>query len=355
MGRGFFSSYIGHVVLIIAWYSASSLNGIFGKRLLQLFPYPTTLTICQLLILNGILPVLMSLSRQRKRRLSYLQYVRFILPLAGLKIVTSLSSHVSLLVVPVAYTHTVKAVLPIFVVFLSRIFLGIRSSFLIHCSLIPIVLGVFISSVTEIEFSLLGLLSALFSTMAFASQNIYSKIVMGRHNVDHLSLLLLVSQASLFMLLPIWIVLDGEAFWGITVIGAQDVDSIALYLLGDGLCNAIQTIAAFTFLSFVTPVTYSIANVGKRIAVIALAIVILQNDVTFTNVFGMCLAISGVALYQWVKLGEEHYDKHKASHQNSSVKLAMGQHVLPITVHYSKEDAHGSATRTSGQSPLKNL
>jgi drug/metabolite transporter (DMT)-like permease len=69
-----------------------------------------------------------------------------------------------------------QATSPIFAVFMSRIFLGERFTGPILMSLLPIIAGVTICTLTEINFDVVGFTSAIVSTLSFVCQSIYSKV-----------------------------------------------------------------------------------------------------------------------------------------------------------------------------------
>lgn len=183
-----------------------------------------------------------------------------------------------------------------------------KQTWKVYLSLVPIVGGVAIATLTELSFNMIGLLSALASTMAFSLQNIYSKKVLHDIGIHHLRLLLVLGRLALIMFFPIWVLYDlGRLIhtppngvpvdWNYKIIGL---------LVLDGLLNWLQNIIAFSVLSIVTPLTYAVANASKRIFVIGVTLFVLGNPVTGLNIFGMAMAILGVLCYNKAKYDQRH-------------------------------------------------
>jgi solute carrier family 35 protein E1 len=187
-------------------------------------------------------------------------------------------------------------------------------------SLLPIVLGVVVATVTEISFDLSGLVYALISIFIVSLMNIFSKKVLKEiPGLHHLTLLFTLSKFSLIMFLPVWFYFDF-----ITIFGQFNTipSHVYLYLFLDGFCCFMQNIIAFTILSLVTPLTYSVCNCTKRISVIISSLITLRNPITITNVLGMSIATLGVFFYNKVKYEETQRMKLpvKISSDNNTIR-----------------------------------
>ncbi|CAI8000398.1 Solute carrier family 35 member E1 homolog [Geodia barretti] len=95
------------VSLCILWYAFSSGNNIVGKKILNEFPYPMTLSMVHLIAINCFLgPSLNLLDVTDTPHITRKYYIRRILPLALGKLFAGVSSHISIWRVPVSYAHT---------------------------------------------------------------------------------------------------------------------------------------------------------------------------------------------------------------------------------------------------------
>lgn len=296
--------------LCVVWYSCSSGNGVVGKTILNDFPYPLTLTLCQLITVTFLSGPLFYVWRIRpKSDIPWQYYCKMLIPLALGKLVASVTSHISIWKVPVSYAHTVKATMPLFTVVLSRIITGEVQTTKVYSSLIPIIVGVLIATATELSFDMIGLVSALAATAGFSLQHIFSKKVLQESGIHHLWLLYTLAKIALMMCLPLWFIFDVRKMMNDTNLLQNTDPFVLLFLLAvDGFLNFIQNVIAFSVLSLVSPLTYSVCSTTKRILVITVSLLFMKNPITMYNFLGMIFAILGVGLYNKAK-----YDANKAN------------------------------------------
>ena len=203
--------------------------------------------------------------------------------------------------------------MPLFTVLLTRVCFGVMHGWLVYFSLLPIVLGVAIATVTEVSFDIVGLWSALLATAGFAFITVFSKKALKDTGMHHLRLLYMLGLMAAVMFLPVWLLVSFLLIFGAKIkvpkqmtccfqmdafkIPSELNTEVLMLLAADGCLHWLQNLLAFTLLKLVTPLTYAVANVTKRIAVITVSLLLLKNPVTMTNVAGMMMAVLGECFF----------------------------------------------------------
>nr|CAD2206925.1 unnamed protein product [Meloidogyne enterolobii] len=301
------------ILICICWWSSSSVSSILNKLALQSYPYPLTIALSA--CLNNALYALplIKIFKITTVHISTGYLLRVIFPISVGRAVGITSAYFALWKVTVSYAQTVKGTMPIFTVLISRVLLGERQSLKLYFSLLPVVVGVFIASVTEIHFNLFGLCSSFISTAVFAFLNVLAKKVFDETGMHPISLLALNSQLATLLLFPFWAWTDGSRMWELAHLtnskqhqqqnnNNHAPDSYFLILLAlSGLCSFFSNLCAFMLIHQLSTLSYAVTNAAKRIFVIVLSLITLKNPVTTLNVCGMFISVFGVLIYNRVK------------------------------------------------------
>lgn len=174
----------------------------------------------------------------------------------------------------------------------------------------------------------IGLLCAFGSALVFVSSNIFFKKIMpsntaglsqdSSHKLDKLNLLLYSSGMAFVLMIPLWVYYDLPLFMSATSNpahithpkeGHSTPHSVTYYFFMNGTVHFAQNIIAFVILSSTSPVTYSIASLIKRVAVICIAIVWFNQTVHIIQALGIALTFTGLYMYNNAKSDVEKGEK----------------------------------------------
>ncbi|GFP79909.1 triose phosphate/phosphate translocator non-green plastid chloroplastic [Phtheirospermum japonicum] len=285
------------------WYLFNIYFNIYNKQVLKAFHYPMTVTLVQFAVGTVLVTTMWTLNLYKRPKISGAQLVA-ILPLALVHTLGNLFTNMSLGKVAVSFTHTIKAMEPFFSVVLSAMFLGEFPTLWVVSSLVPIVGGVGLASMTEASFNWAGFWSAMASNLTNQSRNVLSKkfMVKKEESLDNITLFSIITIMSFFLMAPTAIFMEGIKFTP-SALQAAGVNANQLYSrsLVAALCFHAYQQVSYMILQRVSPVTHSVGNCVKRVVVIVTSVIFFRTPVSPINSLGTGIALAGVFLYSRVK------------------------------------------------------
>ncbi|KAL6744940.1 phosphate/phosphoenolpyruvate translocator precursor [Haematococcus lacustris] len=303
-------------MLFGGWYAANIVFNLYNKQALKAMPLPLTCTTIQFVVGSLIVLTSWALGLAQRPQLS-MAAVRGILPLALVHTLGNTLTNVSLGAVAVSFTHTIKALEPLFSVLLSAVFLGETPHPLVLAALLPIIGGVALASASEATFNWTGFLSAMGSNLTFQSRNVLSKKLMTANHgsgpsvppLGNVALFGVMTLLSALLLLPVSLAVEGQALAAFLTAppalaaGGSGVDPVAVLVQAGlaGICFHTYQQVSYMILARVSPVTHSIGNCVKRVVVIVASVIFFRNPISTTNAIGTAIALAGVFAYSQVK------------------------------------------------------
>ena len=302
-------------VLFASWYYFSIAFNVYQKAILKAVPMPLTVTFCELAV-GAALAGACWLVGLKSKPVMKANMLKPLAVLGGVHMLGNALTNVSLGKVAVSFTHTIKALEPVFSVGLSAAFMGVTPSLALVATLVPIIGGVAIASATEVSFNMPGFIAAMGSNLTFQSRNVLSKKMMGGSEIkklDYTNLLSLITITAMIASLPLALAFE-SSMMNLPAITAGGMPLVVLgkNIFMASLCFQLYQAFSFLVLERVTPVTHSVGNSLKRVFVIACSVIIFRNPVSMTNIAGTTLAIFGVFMYGAVKRSERSVDDKAA-------------------------------------------
>jgi solute carrier family 35 protein E1 len=288
--------------LFAAWYAANIYFNIFNKQVLAAFPYPLTCTAVQFALGGALAAAAWAVGALARPRASA-ESLKGIAPLAAVHALGNCLTNVSLGAVAVSFTHTIKAAEPAFSVLLSALFLGEAPTLPVVASLLPIIVGVGLASVSELSFNWTGFWAAMGSNLTFQSRNVLSKKFMlkGVQGLDSINLFSVITIMAFFVTAPVALAVEGVRLTPAAV--AAFPPGLGWKLAAAGAFFHAYQQVSYMILQRVSPVSHSVGNCVKRVVVIVASIIAFGTPVSAQNAAGTALALGGVFAYSQVKRG----------------------------------------------------
>ena len=353
---------------------SSALTNTSSKSILNAYPQPITLTVIQFACVSGwciffaylarLFPSLRTSIPALRHGIRYptRDVIKTTLPLAFFQIAGHILSSIATEKIPVSLVHTIKGLSPLFTVLAYRLIYHIHYATATYLSLVPLTLGVVLACSVEFSGNLFGILCAFGGALIFVTQNIFSKKLFNEaaraeadgvtstdtsQKLDKLNLLCYCSGLAFLLTLPIWFWTESFPLYSAPLsLETHELPApkpsppiyLSVEFFFNGIFHFAQNILAFVLLSMVSPVTYSVASLIKRVFVIVIAIVWFGNSTTPLQAVGIALTFLGLYLYDRTS------DSAKADRRARLEQERIEQPLLPLSARDAISDSPISHT-----------
>mmetsp|Transcript_16489 Transcript_16489/g.45035 ORF Transcript_16489/g.45035 Transcript_16489/m.45035 type:complete len:417 (-) Transcript_16489:169-1419(-) len=233
--------------------------------------------------------------------------------------IANAANSVALLNCGVTLTYVVKALIPVFTALHEVILHGRQFSVLEYASLVPTVVGVSLASAAEgAELSAVGLCAALTSAVAQTALNISSKTAASTSGAKpgeaFYALTVICAGMSLSSYLP-WLAASASLGWEsqvghVDIPGYQGTTWSLCIIVSTAVAFFVEYSLNFVFVVLVTPLSFSIGDIARRLTTIAMGALIFNKPLTALNASGALLASAGVAAYTILQQRKPPIEEH---------------------------------------------
>jgi GDP-fucose transporter C1 len=204
--------------------------------------------------------------------------------------------------VEVSFYNVARSLTIVFNVFFSRVFLGIPTSFKTILCLGIVIIGFLIGSHGELNFSLIGTVSGVMSSLFVSLNSIFTKKVLPVVDDNHWKLTFYNNVNASFLFIPLMLIFEGDIIKGATKQLMSEAFWAAMSVAGFfGFSIGIVTVLQIKATS---PLTHNISGTAKAAVQSLMAFYLWGNEPTLLGVLGIFTVLGGSLLYTFVKMSE---------------------------------------------------
>ncbi|KAJ4965062.1 hypothetical protein NE237_016911 [Protea cynaroides] len=231
---------------------------------------------------------------------------RRIFPMSFVFCINIVLGNVSLRYIPVSFMQTIKSFTPATTVVLQWLVWRKYFDWRIWASLVPIVGGIVLTSVTELNFNIFGFCAALFGCLATSTKTILAESLLHGYKFDSINTVYYMAPFATMILAVPAVLLEGSGVmnWFYT---HESVGSSLVIIFVSGVLAFCLNFSIFYVIHSTTAVTFNVAGNLKVAVAVLVSWLIFHNPIPALNAAGCAVTLIGCTFYGYVR--------HKLSQQ----------------------------------------
>ncbi|CAA2994748.1 UDP-galactose transporter 1 [Olea europaea subsp. europaea] len=208
--------------------------------------------------------------------------------------------NVSLRYIPVSFMQTIKSFTPATTVILQWLVWRKYFEWQIWASLVPIVGGILLTSITELSFNMFGFCAALFGCLATSTKTILAESLLHGYKFDSINTVYYMAPFATMILAVPALLLEGSGVmeWIQT---CPSLFSSLVIIFGSGVLAFFLNFSIFYVIHSTTAVTFNVAGNLKVAVAVTCSWLIFRNPISALNAIGCGITLCGCTFYGYIR------------------------------------------------------
>ena len=316
------------VIICLLWYTTNISVLLLNKALLTTFGFkkPVILTLCHM-VACSVMGYLVSLTKTFPKQYiqTNTQLVK-ICTLAAVFVTSIVMGNVSLKYIPVSFNQAIGATTPFFTAMLAAVIQSKFESKVTYISLIPVVVGIIITTGGEPSFHMFGFLACVTGTSCRALKSVMQAVLLSSESekMSSMNLLMYMSPIATVILVFVAAIVEPTGIWD-TIKLARESKFFCFVLILNCVLAYCLNLLNFLVTRYTSALTLQVLGNGKGVVAAAVSIMIFKNPVTLMGITGYIITIAGVVAYSESKKRASRKSISIGSKEGSPMNLSQVQ------------------------------